>query len=146
MDLKIQHDLRKTVVHLKPLSSLIEPQAEQLLDSILERLEWSQNSWLKQGHLTVLIREEKFYTLIDILKEEFNVISIDTVRGQEMKSVEEEFSIDSAINSTCPCCGKAIQKNSLAEYRSKVVGFCSEESRDHFAYSLEYFDQIIDIV
>jgi hypothetical protein len=37
-----------------------------------------------------------------------------------------------------------VERGITAHYRGHVVGFCSEEHRELFVRSVEYFDQLID--
>ena len=43
------------------------------------------------------------------------------------------MTVAESLNPDCPFSGKAVQANSLVEYRGKVVGFCNPECRDKFA-------------
>lgn len=56
----------------------------------------------------------------------------------------------SAINQYCPRSGKAVQPDSLTEYRGFQVGFCNPGCRDDFASDpkasvndCRYFDVLI---
>jgi len=48
------------------------------------------------------------------------------------------------INDVCPVSGLPVEQGIAAHYRGHVVGFCSEEDRELFARSVEYFDRLID--
>lgn len=48
------------------------------------------------------------------------------------------------INDVCPASGLPVEQGITAQYRGHVVGFCSEEHRELFVRSVEYFDRLID--
>jgi hypothetical protein len=48
------------------------------------------------------------------------------------------------INDVCPASGLPAEPEITAHYRGCVVGFCSEEHRELFSRSVEYFDRLID--
>lgn len=55
-----------------------------------------------------------------------------------------------AINKYCPRSGKAIEADSLTNYKGLTVGFCNPGCRDDFASNIEerpkdlnYFDTLI---
>lgn len=55
-----------------------------------------------------------------------------------------------AINKYCPRSGKAVESDSLTNYKGFIVGFCNPGCRDDFANNVEerpkdlnYFDVLI---
>lgn len=48
------------------------------------------------------------------------------------REVEDDKAVDTIVNRYCPNSGKAVQKDSLTEYRGLVVGFCNPHCRDVF--------------
>ncbi|PAJ72348.1 YHS domain-containing protein [Pseudoalteromonas sp. NBT06-2] len=57
---------------------------------------------------------------------------------------------NAVINKYCPRSGKAVEVNSLAQYRGFTVGFCNPGCRDDFAENINvrpkdtcYFDVLI---
>jgi hypothetical protein len=48
--------------------------------------------------------------------------------------------IEDAVNETCPWSGKPIAADSLALYRSAVVGFCNPGCRDKFMAAVDHFE------
>ena len=48
------------------------------------------------------------------------------------------------INDVCPASGLPVEQGITARYRGHVGGFCSEEHRELFVRSVEYFDRLID--
>lgn len=52
--------------------------------------------------------------------------------------------LDQVINATCPWSGKPVREDSLAFYRSNVVGFCNPACRDKFVRAIARFDGALE--